>query len=260
MKLLFTTLLFPPGIYLVLIGLALFFLMRKRPKRAGTLLLVALVVGWVFSTQSFGRFLSLALVSNINGPQLADPAQTDMIVALTGGIYNAGQQIGWLPETETYRRVAVAYAVQNGIGSRIPVLISGGHTAGLQNPAEATVVADYFKRNSAQLTPTLTETASTDTYESSLQVAAIAGKREAQVLVLVTSELHMPRALAVYRARGINAVPFPVIVLPRGSLGIKGYLPTWKGVRLTSHALYEYFGILSYWLSGKFTWQDFKYN
>ena len=249
-----------PGAVILLLLVVSLLLWRKRTRKAWAVLVLAIVVGWVGSTQAFGRMISLGLVAPISGPAVKNPKQTDLIVVLTGGMTYGGEQIGWLPRNESFRRAVVAFEVQNFIGSRVPVLISGGHTAGLKYPSEAKVVESYFDRHNAQLTPTVLEESSTNTYESSLQVAALIQKRGARQVMLVTSEPHMLRGLASYRARGVDAIPFPVITLPRGKLGLYGYLPTWEGARLTSHALYEYYGLISYLLSGKISWSDLTYE
>ncbi|MDD9912865.1 MAG: YdcF family protein, partial [Alphaproteobacteria bacterium] len=248
-----------PGMSLLLLAVGLYFFVRHKAKKGGFLILAALLIGWVGSTQAFGRLLSLTLISQISGPTLENAEEADLIVALTGGMFYGGK-IGWLPKTESYRRAVVAYEVQNHVGSRVPVLFSGGHTAGLKYPSEAQVIRNYFDRRNAQVTPTLLEEASTNTYESSLQVAALAQKRNAQVMILVTSDMHMLRSLASYRARGIDAIPFPVMTLPRGNLGIYGYLPTWQGATLTSKALYEIYGIIGYLAGGKIGWSDLFYE
>ncbi|MFZ2620387.1 MAG: YdcF family protein [Alphaproteobacteria bacterium] len=259
MKLLITTLLMPPGFALVLLAVGMYFLYRRKVRRAWVTLALALVLGWVGATQVFGRFVSMFLVAQIHGSMVGSPEEMDLIVVLTAGSMYTGET-GWLPKPETYRRVSVAYELQSRIGSRIPVLISGGHLDGLKYPSEAYVAREYFDRRNAQLVPTIIEESGLNTYESALQVAAIAQKRSADQMFLVTSEVHMPRALATYRARGIDAVPFPVVTLPRGSLGIKGFLPTYEGAELTTSALYELYGLTLYLATGKISWSDLTYG
>ncbi len=246
-----------PGLGIFL-GIIAFVLLRKQKRRGIIVLACAIVFSWLMATEATGRFLGTLTISQIPEPHIQSSLQADMIVVLTSGSYYAGD-IGWLPKTETYRRVTVAYELQNRIGSRIPVLISGGHTKGLQYPSEAKVAQSFFNRNHAQLTPTILEESSINTYESSLQCAALIQKREAKKVILVTSELHMLRAVASFRGRGIDVIPFPVLHLPRGDLGLSGWLPTSSGAHLTSLALYEIYGLVGYLLTGKITWDDIFY-
>ncbi len=257
MKLLITSFLLPPGITILLILLALYFIYKNRS--AGFILFLALIIGWTTSTTAFGRLVSTILISQISGPEITDTKNTDLIIVLTGGMDYAGD-IGWLPRKESHRRASVAYELQAQIGSRVPILFSGGKTEGLFNPSEAEVVRSQFDRQRAQLTPTLLEESSTNTYESALQCASIAHQRLARKVFLVTSEVHMLRALAVFRGRGMDPIPFPVISIPRGPLKLKDFLPSRKGVELTSKAMYEIYGILEYIMGGKAAWDDVIYK
>lgn len=258
MKLLVTSFLLPPGITILLLLIGIYFLYKKR-KSAKTILLFTLIVGWVSSTSAFGRLVSTTLISQISGPAFVDTQDTDMIIVLTGGMDYAGD-IGWLPKMESHRRASVAYELQTQIGSRIPILFSGGKTEGLFNPSEAEVIRAQFDRQRAQLTPTLLEESSTNTYESAIQCASIINQRMARKVFLVTSEVHMLRALAVFRGRGMDPIPFPVLSLPRGPLKLKDFMPTAQGVELTSKAFYEIYGIIEYILGGKAAWDDVIYH
>ena len=70
----------------------------------------------------------------------------------------------------------------------------------------------------------------------------------------------MLRALAVFRGRGMDPIPFPVLSIPRGPLKLKDFMPTVQGVELTSKALYEVYGILEYILGDKASWDDVMYR
>ena len=256
MKAFLVPLLTIPGAILCLLAAVMIFGYQVRRRTFMVLLAGVLLVGWVSSTAAFGRFLSSTLIAQVDGANLpAKPQDVDLIVVLGADIIYTGQT-GWLPSQESYRRAAVAYELQSRIGSRVPVLLSGGHVYGVQYPSEAEVIKSYFDRHDARVRPTLLEEFSTTTYENSLQASFIIQKRQAQEVFLVTSEVHMWRALATFRARGIDAMPFPVITVPRGGLGLRGYLPTWEGAQLTSRALYEIYGIMTYLMTGKIKWED----
>ncbi len=260
MKLLITSLLLPIGMVLALLAASVWVGSRRRPSRHLLigLPLAAFVLLYVTSTPLFGRALSLVLVNHTYGRVLEDPAQANAIVVLTGGMMNAGE-VGWLPMPVSIQRLAVAYELQRLVNLRMPVIVSGGHTAGVQNPSEAAVTASFFARHRTELTPTELEESSTDTYESALQLAPVLARREARTVFLVTSDIHMPRALATFRARGIDAVPFPAIALP-GALGLRAVLPSVYGLKMTTEALYEMYGIVSYLVTGKISWSDIFYN
>ena len=259
MKMIFTTLFLPLGVTLLLLGGALLaargYTFSKR--RVMGLVVAALAVLYVFSTPAMGRALGMALAGMVEGREV-NPAEAHGIVVLTGGMVNAGP-VGWLPSKESYQRLAVGYELQRLLGGRIPVIVSGGYTRGVQAPSEARTTADFFAATRAQITPTELEEASTDTYESAMQLAPVLAKREAINVFLVTSDVHMLRALATYRARGVDAVPFPALTVLDADMGVRGLLPSPEGLAMTSDALYEIYGLVAYLVSGRIGWSDVFY-
>ena len=265
MKLLFTTLILPSGFIIAsLIALMVVIWRRRHVAFAGyanwllgwlgTIVLVA----YILSTPWFGLMLSHTLSGMVQGRVLEDPTDADAVVVLTAGMWDTGP-VGWIPKPEGIHRLAVAYEIQRMINMRLPVIVSGGHTKGGQNPSEANVTASFFARQRTEVTPTELEEVSTDTYESAMQLAPVLAKRGARNVLLVTSDMHMLRALATFRARGIDAIPAPAFNLPQ-NLGIRAILPSAYGVMLTSDALYELFGLMSYLVTGKISFSDLTYD
>jgi len=245
MKLIATTLLMPPGIFLVFALLAWIYF-KAKPALAHTFLVIAIIIGWTFSTEAFGRYLSSEVIKLIySNHENVDLEKTDMIVVLTSGMNHTGD-LGWMPTSDSYRRGVVAFELQNRVGSRVPLLISGGKKEGLDNPSEAEVLLNQFDRHRAQITPTILEEKSTSTYENALQSAAIIQHHNADQVFLVTSEIHMPRALAVFRNMGVDPVPLPVFTIDRRTAKFGAYLPSAEGLEMTADALYEILGMVSY--------------
>lgn len=255
MKVLATSLLFPPGLGILICLIAFHFLKKKTLAFGRFLLFIGLVVSWGLSTEAMGRFLSVMLISEVEQPTNINIEEVDAIVVLTGGMNYAGE-VGWLPRKESYRRGAVAFELQNRIGSRVPIIISGGKTAGLKHPSEAQVVQRQFDRHQAQITPVWLEESSSSTYENALHSVAMLKNKEMDTVFLVTSEIHMPRALAAFRGRGIDPIPFPVFALERRELYWGDYLPSWYGAETTAKALYEILGIVQYAAAGYIRLED----
>lgn len=262
MKLLFTTVLLPPGIALVFALFALFYF--KRAVAGRVFLILSIGLGWMFSTEATGRYLSSVLIQEVHrqanthkGVGLDD---IEMIVVPMGGMFFGGKSVGWLPKEDSYRRGLVALELQGKIGSRVPVLFSGGKTAGLGAPSEAQVLNAQFMRTRSQITPVILEEKSTNTYENALQTVSILQARNVEYIFLVTSEVHMLRALSVFRGLGINPVPFPVYEVDRRETTWKDFLPTFHGVKTTSRALYEILGIVKYLMEGYASWDDVFYR
>jgi len=245
MKLMLTSFLLPPGLAVLLSFVALIFLWKKRYKLASFFVCVSVLCGWIFATEAFGRLATVGLISQIEARSV-EPQEIDMIVVLSGGMENLGSSVGWVPTNDSFKRMAVALEIQQRIGSRKPILVSGGKTFGTKHPSEADVMVRYFDKRNAQITPMIIEDISTNTYENALQSAHTIRQRGAENVLLITSEEHMLRALAAFRGRGIDPIPFPVLTLQRRPLEFDDYLPSVKGVALTHRALYEVLGVFSY--------------
>lgn len=258
MKLLITTLLLPLGLALVLGVAGWYALAVRNSRKAVWLVALSMVVLYAFSTPLVGRSIGQGLLNMVEARSLPEGQQFDSIVVLTGGMMNAGP-VGWLPSEASYRRLAVAYEAQRIINLRLPVIVSGGYTAGVKAPSEAAVVAGFFARHRPEITPTELEETSTDTYESAMQIAPVLAKRAAHNVMLVTDDAHMLRALATYRARGVDAIPFPAMSLP-GEMGIRNVLPSAYGLRLSTEAVYEVYALALYLITGKIGWSDVFYE
>lgn len=265
MKTLVTLFLLPLGLTLALMAAALAALWRPRAYAhggralAGTLLALALAVGYVSSTPVVGRALTLGLMRMAQNTPDADPNAAQAIIVLTSGMYWAGKDVGWMPSPGSMHRMAVAYEIQRMLGGRVSVIVSGGHTHGFNAPSEARVVADFFARNRSEVVPTELEEVSTNTYESAMQLAPILAKRAAQHVILVTGEAHLARAMAVYRARGVDVLGIPALGLWDEG-GVEGWLPSAEGLMLTTDAVYEWLGLAEYLVGGKMKLQDLTIN
>ena len=68
--------------------------------------------------------------------------------------------------------------------------------------------------------------------------------------LLVTSAVHMPRAVGAFRKAGFPVEAYPV------DWRIRGWTSSWKpgwplsGLNATDFAAREWFGLLAYWLAG----------
>ena len=105
------------------------------------------------------------------------------------------------------------------------------------------------------------EPASRNTYENALEAYKYLHARNINRIILVTSAMHMPRALALFEAQGFTVIPFPVDYV----VTFSNWDNLWSGFRfstvlnlnpgadsisLTTNALKEYFGILYYSIRG----------
>jgi uncharacterized SAM-binding protein YcdF (DUF218 family) len=71
-------------------------------------------------------------------------------------------------------------------------------------------------------------------------------------ILLVTSALHMPRAMAVFRKLGISAIaaPAPRQIFVPSEPGFSFWLPDMRALTASRSIIKEYAGLLVYWLRG----------
>ena len=105
------------------------------------------------------------------------------------------------------------------------------------------------------------EDQSQNTYENAVDCAKILKAKNISRVILVTSAIHMPRAVALFQKQGIQVIPAPADFdvtqagwndLAHAPLGeqIINLLPSTGNLGMTTNALKEYLGILVYRLEG----------
>ena len=95
------------------------------------------------------------------------------------------------------------------------------------------------------------ETASRNTYENAVNSKRLLGAHGLHKVLLVTSALHMPRALALFRALGIEAAPAPTdFEVVESGMGFIAVVTGCRALEGSTRALKEYFGLGVYWVRG----------
>src|SRR5690606_34234752 len=98
----------------------------------------------------------------------------------------------------------------------------------------------------------LLEDSSDTTRENGFYTVQLLREHELSHVLLVTSALHMPRAMAVFRRLGVNATPAPVhpqIVRPRRP-DYSIWMPDLRALNASRSIIKEYVGLLVYWMRG----------
>ncbi len=98
------------------------------------------------------------------------------------------------------------------------------------------------------------ETTSHDTHDEAVIVAPMLRAHGIEHVVLVTSETHMRRSIAVFRAQGWNAVP-AIAPDPAGASAWSAWLvPSANGLDLSHQVIHELIGLPYYWIRGWEQW------
>ncbi len=236
------------GIALLVLGVLSFILRYRRV----ALFFVACGLSWVL-------FWSLPATSLWAGGHLEQlhpyrpPDQlpnAEAIVVLGGS--TANNRLNWfesLDKSNTVTRVDTAARLYHA--GRAPVVIVSG--AALEGSvSEAQIMANSLRQHGVPDDAILQENRSFTTYENVVYTSRLLEEKGYDDILVVTSALHMPRAMAVFRKHGINAVAAgsaPQIVVPEDA-SFSFWLPSARVLSASRSVVKEYVGMLVYWLRG----------
>jgi uncharacterized SAM-binding protein YcdF (DUF218 family) len=123
------------------------------------------------------------------------------------------------------------------------VVVSG--RLGTGAPAElASGMADLLATLGVPRDKIVLETESLDTRENALYSARLARTLPVDTVVVVTSALHMPRALRMFERAGLPVVPAPVKFQPPPPEGLRRVIPSAHALRRSQRVMHEVVGLI----------------
>ena len=131
----------------------------------------------------------------------------------------------------------------------LKVIISGG--SGTKDVTEADLMSVLLQQQGIDIARIIKERESVNTWESSSKTALILEKKKYKYIYLVTSALHMPRAIRTYKKLKFDVCAYPVdrvFIKPKWS---EMLIPQMSAFVKTKNAFHEMGGIVWYYLSGK---------
>lgn len=249
---------YPLGLVSILMLAAL--ASKKESKACKIWLTVALLILWLSSTSGFSSLLARSLEWQYDHPQ--EIPSSEAIVLLGGGTEPASPPRPTAEVNGAGDRVLYAARLYQE-GKAPLILLSGGEITwlneGSTTPAEDMASILDFLRVPAEAM--LLETESQNTYENALYAKELLEERGIQRILLITSAMHMPRAVAVFEKQGFEVVPVPVdytvtkdetFVDGEGSFAARllDVIPQAGSLSLSTNAIKEYIGMLVYKLQG----------
>jgi uncharacterized SAM-binding protein YcdF (DUF218 family) len=110
---------------------------------------------------------------------------------------------------------------------------------------------DIFTRLGGDRTRIYMESRPRTTAEDALYTAAVLKPKSTETWLLVTSALHMPRAVGCFRAAGFQVKPYPVEFRTGRSHPFAGFAPGSGALNDLDMAAKEWIGLVAYRLMGK---------
>lgn len=232
---------YPPTLSAWLFACAGAGLLLRMRKLAAALAACAVAWSLVWSIPQASDWLRSHLENRY--PVVADAAlpHADAIVVLGGGNYSWMHRPGIrLDQLESSRIAAGARAWLNG---RAPVVILSG--GGKPGDTEADTMAAAIAKFGVPASALLLEERSRNTADNAHYTAALAERNRIRSVLLVTSSLHMPRAMLQFRNAGIDAIAVPVPEKADRSRWRNRWLPSRNALWRSGRAFKEYVALLA---------------
>lgn len=240
----------PTNLCLVLVSLGIV-LFIARHRRLGVSL-AAIGAGWTlfWSIPASSLWLGGQLEHRYAYVPAKELPQAQAIVVLGG--HTANNRKNWFqpysPVTTVSRVDRAAELYQK---HRAPLLVLSG--AALEGTlSEAEMMARSLQQQAIPEKALLLETNSLTTHENGLYTARLLAQQGLDSILLVTSALHMPRAMAVFRQEGLEPVPAgsaPQITVPDDAK-FSVWLPNRRALEASRSIIKEYAASLIYRLRG----------
>ena len=217
-------------------------LLKRRPRLGKSLLLLAGGLLWALSLHVVSAWL-LGPLEARHAVWDGKPA-ADVVVVLGGGRYRSGPEFAGNDDLARATLERLRYAAILARQLKKPVLLTGGRPeGGGRSEAEAMQIA--LQRDFG-LSARWLETASDNTRENALNTALLLKPAGVRKILLVTHAWHMPRAVEIFAAAGLEVVPAPMGYISRRPLTPLDFIPRAEALAESSLALHEWIGILWY--------------
>ena len=246
----------PPGIFLLVAGIGLLLSALLGWHWFGRVLILLALLGIYFCATPIGARLLLQPLEDRYPPQLqplSGKSAPQAIVVLGGGeIVDPGRAIPEMANARTLMRLQAAAALARQVD--LPIVPSGGAPR-FGAPSEAATMAALLRQSFHVDNPIWLEGKSYNTAANARDSAALLRQHGIRRIYLVTSAVHMPRAMAWFRHYGLDPTPVPCDYRmgEAGALSWQSWLPRAIYEEISSEAMHEYAGLLWYhWRTRQF--------
>ncbi|OWT70118.1 MULTISPECIES: YdcF family protein [unclassified Achromobacter] len=248
---LLANLIIPLNLCLTLVALGLVLALFRLRVTGAVLAVVGLAWALAWSLPVTSLWLGGALERQYPYRIPAELPMADAIVVLGGNTANS--RPNWfLPFDRDTAVTRLQTATQLYLAGRAPkIVLSGGALSG--DVSEAQGMAHALRQAGIPERALILENFSRTTYENATLTEDELRDHHLGTVLLVTSALHMPRAMAAFRKQGVTAIAapsLPQIVVPTTQPPMDLWLPDMRTFEASRSIIKEYSGLFVYWLRG----------
>jgi uncharacterized SAM-binding protein YcdF (DUF218 family) len=235
---LFVALTYPPAFSLCLLMAGI--LARAVRWRRLAIALIALAFGWslLWSIPWCSERLRATLEDRFPVVEERALPQADAIVVLGGGSVR-GVMRADVAEALASDHSRLAAGARAWLAGRAPLVVLSG---GGNRTSEAARMAVAIKRLGVPASAVILEERSSNTRDNARFTAQLTKSRGVERILLVTSAVHMPRAVVWFRAAGFEVVPVPTLE-PKTRPGWRAWLPNPHALWRSGRAIKELAGL-----------------
>jgi len=242
-----------PSNFLIAVGIAGVLLLCTRFRRLASWLVVTCIVLLALVGYSpLGNILILPLEQRFP-PWDPSHGPPDGIVVLGGAIDpDISNARGAVALDDSAERITVAVELARRYPKARIVYSGGSGSLQFDAPPEAPIAVKELEALGVAHDRIAAEEQSRNTIENAVFSRLIAQPKPGERWLLVTSALHMPRAIAAFRAAGFPVEAYPVDWRTRGPVDAAlPFTDLTGGLSMTDAAMHEWLGLLVYRLTGR---------
>lgn len=231
---------YPPTLTLLLLGVAVMLLLLRRARMGVAVAVLGVAWSGLLSIPTVSDWVRDRIERQNPPVDEATLPAGDAIVVLGGAMH-----FYWIErehvtpyELENSRLAAGARA---WLARRAPVIVlsGGGDNGGNPESSEARLMANAIQRLGVPADALMLEPESHNTRDNARYTAALARKHGFGRILLVTSQLHMPRALIEFRKAGVDVVPVPVPERAHRNTWVQRWVPSRRALWRSGRAIKE---------------------
>ena len=235
------------SIFLILLaGVGLLFLGRE--KLGKKLIVASTALIFLISFLPVYETLLLPLENRFPIPEPL-PEKVHGVIVLGGAeIPKLTQLRGQVSLTESVERLTTFVNLARRYSDAKLVYAGGQGAITQQKYKSATTARLFFEQMGLDTSHIIFDSQSRNTQENVANALQLVQPVKGEKWVLITSAWHMPRSVGIFRKFNWQVIPYPVDFKTTGKLEMSVKLPRFSTIASVSNVVYEWIGLLYYWL------------